>query len=88
MFNLYKSFRYVFALYRKNSSLNNFCYDTKTEKGYNLKNGYTDDIHTNKKVRIRPLDSDANKYYYTDTNVNPDDSEEPNPTLYIGFLKK
>ena len=88
MFNIYKSSRYVFAFYRKENLLNNFCYDTKTEIGYNLKSGYTDDIHTGEKVRIRPLDSDANKYYYTYTNVNETDKDEPNPTLYIGILKK
>ena len=65
-----------------------FCYDTKIGKGYDVAEGYTDDIHTGEVVKIRPFSSDANKFYYLHTNMDDSVKEEPNPTLYIGTLKK
>ena len=66
-----------------------FCYDTKTGKAYNMEEGYIDDIHgIDKRVRIRPFVTDTELFYYTHTHLNPDDFEEPNPTLYIIKLKK
>jgi hypothetical protein len=54
-----------------------------------MKDGYTDDIHNlPDRVNIRPFDSDSERFYYLHTNMKPDDLEEPNPTLYIGKLKK
>jgi hypothetical protein len=96
LFNIYRSSRYIFAIY--NNELKNpedtpdkfssFCYDTKTGKGYNMQGGYFDDIHTGKKVRIRPFHSDSNKFYYLYTEIDENTVEEPNPTLYIGELKR
>ena len=89
MFSIYKSSRYVFVHYRNKNFNNYFCYDTKSEIGYNMVNGYTDDVHTmSKNVVIRPFDSDANKFYYSYTNIEESDNDEPNPTLYVGTLKK
>ena len=66
-----------------------FCYDTKTGKGYNMLDGYSDDINRiEKPIAIRPLSTDSEMFYYLHTNMKPDDREEPNPTLYIGKLKK
>jgi hypothetical protein len=90
LYNIYKSSRFVFSAYRKRDNNYRFCYDTKTGKGYNMKDGYTDDIfNTPKKVTIRPLGSDPEIffYYYTDMDKAVG-LEEPNPTLYIGRLKK
>jgi len=54
-----------------------------------MQDGYTDDIHhIEKRVSIRPLNSNAELFYYRHTHMNPDDLDEPNPTLYIGKLKK
>ena len=91
LFNMYRSSRFVFAVY--GNTLNNtyyrFCYDTKTGKGYNMQDGYTDDINNiEKRVSIHPLNTDTEIFYYWHTHMNPDDLEEPNPTLYIGTLKK
>jgi len=97
--NLYRSSRYVFAnyVYNPNNRERNtewpkasyFCYDTKTGKGYNMLGGYIDDVNgIEERVEIRPLTSDSEYYYYWYTHMNPDDPEEPNPTLYIGKLKK
>jgi len=91
LYNIFKSSRYVFACYfnSKNNNLNYFCYDTKTERGYNMIEGYTDDINKiEKRVEIRPLILNTDLFYYWHTNMKPDDIEEPNPTLYIGTLKK
>lgn len=66
-----------------------FCYDTKTGKGYNMQGGYTDDIkQIEKRVYIRPFNLDTERFYYLHTTMKPGDLEEPNPTLYIGKLKK
>ena len=88
---MYRSDRYIFAVYGNllNNTYHWFCHDTKTGKGYNMENGYTDDINKiDKPVKIRPLISDTEMFYYWHTNMKPDDLEEPNPTLYIGTLKK
>jgi len=89
--NVYRSARYVFSFYRNQakSSFFNYCYDTKTGTGYNMKDGYTDDIHhIEKRLNIHPLITDTEFFYYWYTHLDPDSLEEPNPTLYIGKLKK
>ena len=51
--------------------------------------GYTDDINgIEKRVRISPLVTDSEIFYYWHTHMKPEDKEEPNPTLYIIKLKK
>ena len=88
--NIYRSSRYIFTLYSHSSrkQFYFFCHDVQTGESYNMKDGLSDDIHTNEKVIIRPLNNDANKFYYQHTNIKGDFLEEPNPTLYIGTLKK
>ena len=99
LINIYRSSRYIFAEYYNYAegrndnniySLYVFCYDTKTGKGYRVvrNNRYTDDINQIEHVLIRPLNSNTEMFYYTHTHMNPNDLEEPNPTLYIGKLKK
>ena len=91
LFNIFRSSRYVFAVYynMQNSNNNFLCYDTKTGKGYNMQDGFIDDIHKiERPVKIRPFNYDTEMFYYLHTNIKPDDFEEPNPTLYIGKLKK
>jgi hypothetical protein len=92
LLNIYRSSRFVFSRYsdsNKNESYF-FCYDTKNEKGYNMKDGYTDDFyHIPKKAVIRPFASSPEKFYYLYTDLDKAvDGEEPNPTLYVGTLKK
>ena len=88
--NIYRSSRYVFTFYNHSVRKLNyfFCHDTKTDESYNMKDGLMDDIHTEEKVIIRPLYNDTNKFYYLYTNIKEDDIDEPNPTLYIGILKR
>ena len=92
LFNIYRSSRYTFVIYNKvyNPALTYFfCFDTKTGKGYNIQDGYTDDINQIKEpVVIRPFNLDTEMFYYLHTHMKPGDLEEPNPTLYIGRLKK
>ena len=91
LFNMYRSSRYIFAIYNNEQDKNDyrFCYDTKTGKGYNMQDGYKDDIHQiEKRVSICPLNTDSEMFYYWHTHMKPDDLEEPNPTFYIGKLKK
>ena len=90
--NFYRSSRYVFAVYgnRRNSKTYRYCFDTVTTKGYNVLNDeFIDDIHQiGDLIKIRPVTMNTEYYYYLHTNMNPNDLEEPNPTLYIGKLKK
>ena len=92
LLNIYRSSRYIFALYFNYNFRQiryHYCYDTKTKKGYNMQDGYTDDINgIEKLVQIRPINYDTEMFYYLHTKMKPDDLEEPNPTLYIGKLKK
>lgn len=91
LFNIYRSSRYIFAVYNNipEKKQYHFCYDTKTGKGYNMQDGYTDDIHQiERRVIIRPLNSNTEFFYYWHTHIQPNDLEEPNPTLYIGKLKQ
>lgn len=91
--NIYRSSRYVFAFYglaEKNEYFS-LCYDTQTSKGYCLKDGYVDNVkHNGIAVTIRPFIQNTEKFYYlvTDTGGNTGLNEEPNPTLYIGTLKR
>ncbi|GHT60071.1 hypothetical protein AGMMS50239_08220 [Bacteroidia bacterium] len=90
--NIYRSSRYIFTVYYNANNPGKgykFCYDTKTGKGYNMQGGYIDDINQiEDPVRIRPFNLDTEMFYYLHTNMKPGDLEEPNPTLYIGRLKK
>ena len=52
-----------------------------------LADNFLDDIHQiETRVNIRPCNTE--NFYYLHTHIKPDDLEEPNPTLYIGKLKK
>lgn len=55
-----------------------------------MKDGYTDDINKiGERVSIRPFDSDPERFYYLYTDKDQAVGlDEPNPTLYIGTLKK
>ena len=88
--NIFRNSRFVFSNYLiENKTYHCFCYDTKTGKGYNMKDGYTDDINKiSDRVNIRLHNSDAGKFYYLYTHMEDTDLEEPNPTLYIGTFKK
>jgi len=90
-YSIFRSSRYVFSIYEnyKNGNRYYFCFDTKTGKGYNMQDGFTDDINgIDKRVSIRPFNYDTEMFYYLYTYIKPDDFEEKNPTLYIGKLKK
>lgn len=90
--NIYRSSRYIFAIYGQTVTNNYFwfCHDTHTGKGYSMKDGFTDDIrHLGTTVNIRPFVNDADMFYYLVTDIEEyPEQEEPNPTLYIGKLKK
>ena len=89
LFNIYQSSRYVFAVYARNDNTYRYCFDTETKKGYNVLNDeFVDDINQiGELIRIRPLTMNTEMFYYLYTNMEPDELEEPNPTLYIGKLK-
>jgi len=91
LYSIYRSSRYIFSYYNNtlNKHYHHFCYDTKTGKGYNMQDGYTDDINSiEKRIDIRPFNLNTEIFYYWHTHMNPNDREEPNPTIYIGTLKK
>ena len=95
LYNVYQSSRFVFAVYMNTrdgrQDIHQFCYDTRSQKGYDMKDGFVDDIHNiEERVKVRPLTSDTEQFYYLHTNMDnvSNIGEEPNPTLYIGKLKK
>lgn len=92
LLNIFRSSRYIFAIYGQaiTNEYFRFCYDTQTGKGHVMKDGFTDDIrHLGTIVDIRPFTHNTEMFYYlvTDIDDNPN-KEEPNPTLYVGTLKK
>jgi hypothetical protein len=91
LYSIFRSSRYVFSAYYHGLEKKDyyFCYDTKTGNGHTVE-GYIDDINKiEDKVIIHPLNSEDGKFYYLHTNTDDvTNNEEPNPTLYIGKLKK
>ena len=92
LFNIYKSSRYVFAVYsnKMNDIIYRYCFDTETKKGYNFINDeFIDDINLIKeRVKIRPVTMNTELFFYLHTHIKDEDIEESNPTIYIGKLKK
>ena len=90
LLNIHKSSRYIFSVYLKKGAdgLSIFCYDTKTRKEYNTKGGFTDDVYNSGQAIIRPLGTDPEKFYFLNEKIDDTTIEAPNPTLYIGTLKK
>ena len=91
IYSIYRSSRYIFAYYGNllNTTSYHFCYDTETGKGYTMQDGFTDDVNNiEKRIDIRPVGLNTEIFYYWHTNMRPGDREEPNPTIYIGKLKK
>ena len=94
LYNIYRSSRYVFVKYT-NALVNEpsifFCYDTSKKIGYNFTN-YKDDFNNIEKDvfygPFRPISNNTELFYFIHTNIESDDLEEPNPTLYIGKLKE
>ena len=87
---IYRNMRYVFVKHMKRMNEDRcfFYYDMKEKKGYNMRNGFMDNIQTGEIVDIRPLDFDTNKFYYLSNNiVNGTNNNGHNLTLYIGTLK-
>ena len=91
---IYQSSRYIFAMYSTafNQELTFlFCHDTKTGISYNSVK-YKDDSNNIEELigshLIHPMSNNTELFYYWYTHMNPDDLEEPNPTIYIGKLKK
>ena len=89
---VYRSSRYIFAEYKIGTDLSSyfyFCFDTETEISYNSKYGREELYGKDGKRMIRPISNNTELFYYWHTNINEDDFyNEPNPTLYIGKLKK
>lgn len=86
-----RSSRYIFARYRNNSSGNTyqFVFDTKTGQGFNMQDGLIDDINNiDERIIIRPLNTNSEMFHFWHTHMELDEYEEPNPTLYIGRLRR
>ena len=91
LWQIYRSSRYVFVEYETGTQDSHFlfCHDMEQGLSYNTiykhKEVY---IRTEFKKRIRPISNNTELFYYLQTDTEPDDLEEPNPTLYIGKLKQ
>ena len=89
LFNIYRSSRYVFLEYETENMEKHFhfCYDIKKGISYNSNYDRVEFLSERKKM-IRPISNNTELFYYLQTNMAPDTFEEPNPTLYIGKLKR
>ena len=91
LIKIYRSSRYIFAEYENGldrGSHFHFCYDTKTGISYNTRYKRRVNIYDPEEKTIRPISNNTELFYYLHTHMYPEDLEEPNPTLYIGTLKK
>ena len=91
LIEVYRSSRYIFAEYEIGTDLSShfyFCFDTETGISYNSKYSREELRGKDGKRMIRPICNNTELFYYWHTHVKPGDVEEPNPTLYIGKLKK
>ena len=88
--NIFRSSRYVFVNYTSvdRTGINLYCYDLKTEKAYNIDLSPKDNTDFEKHIFFCQFYNNSDMFYYTLTNLNPDDIEEPNPTLYLVKLKE
>ena len=88
---IFRSSRYVFSIYDNTLTGNRyqFVFDTKTGRGYNMQDGFIDDInHIDERILIRPRITNSEYFYFWHTHMDPDSFDEPNPTLYVGRLKR
>jgi len=89
LLNIWRSEKFVFANYQNRDGNFYFIHDLKTGRNANMKDGFIDDINQiQNRINIRPFNFNTEMFYYLHTNMKPDALEEPNPTLYIGELKK
>lgn len=91
LWNVYRSSRFIFSQHRARSEgeTSYFCHDLQTGQGYNTVGGFTDDFYTREQIHLRPFGSNTDQFYFLYTNLSDDNIDfEPNPTLYIGTLKK
>ena len=89
--NIYRSARYIFAVYSNDleNRYYHFIHDTKTGECHNMLDGYTDDVNRiEKRVSIRPFNTNPERFYYWHTSMHPDYPEKPILTLYVGKLKQ
>jgi len=88
---IFRSSRYVFSIYNNTISGNTyqFVFDTKTGIGHNMQGGFIDDINNiEERVLVRPRITNSEYFYFWHTHMDPDDFDEPNPTLYLGRLRR
>jgi hypothetical protein len=86
LMNIYRSSRFIFAPYYNGSNSNLYIYDVKERKSYNY--AVFDGTIRDDRIVIRQFYNNPEMFYYYLRHINPDDREEPNPTLYIGRFKK
>ena len=92
--HVYRSSRYVFVCYNWHKKNSVYCYDLETGRMYNdltfkLKKDIIENNDGDYLVNtMRPVINNPEFLYCLHTNINSDDLEEPNPTLYLIKLKK
>jgi len=86
-----RSSRFVFARYDNTITGNRyqFVFDMKTGESHNMRDGLIDDINNiEERAPIRPLTTNTEMILFWHTHMDPDSFDEPNPTLYIGRLRR
>ena len=88
---MYRSSRFIFIEYEIGTadSGTSFFIIYNTQTGISVNSEYTRyELFGTMKRRFRPIRNNTELFYYFHTHMDSDDWEEPNPTLYIGRLKK
>ena len=89
--------RYLIAHYItiENSQLEQyfFCYDFITEKKYHTNGGFTDNVFRTGKIQLSSIGLFSNEFFYYKWSDElsesfPERTEDDNPVLFIGTLKK
>ena len=92
LIKIFHSIRYIFVefTYALNDNISYYyCYDIKSRIGYKAIAGIIDQNKIIEEgANIRHFSNNTELFYFFQTNMTPNDLEEPNPTLYIGTLKK
>lgn len=91
--NIYRTDRFAFVEYSKQRQQFFFCYDFATEKQFNLKGGFYDNMLNTGKTVLYPSDYESNLMYFVKnsyelTGIIDGVNENDNPVLMLVKLKE
>jgi hypothetical protein len=94
IYNMYRTRSFIFAEYRRGNDQLLFCYDLKRQKRYNMKEGFTDDLHeTSGIAHLVPLDLAKGEFCFVKNGYELDGimdgvNENSNPVIFFVRTKE